>query len=482
MRLLRDNLLIQFSVVGFIVLLAVAVLLAAVLSKKIQSDAVDNLVDEAVGTSSGRLLTAITPADLITPMTGERYDKFHSFVQGSIVSDRTAMVKIWSKDGTVIYSDDPAGVGEKFPAKENLLVALRGENAIEIKIPSDPENERERFNDTLMEVYTPIVFPGSDQPRGVFELYQYYEPTARRIESLRRWVFVSVGGGFAILYAALVSIVWGGWRTISRQREELESANADLEDKVAERTSQLTASNDSLKSEASERRRAEEQIKASLAEKEVLLNEIHHRVKNNLQIVSSMLDLQSRSVDSEVVVSVLGDSRKRIQAMALVHEKLYQSPDLSRIDFGDYLASLVASMCDSYGFSRDDVKVNLSAEHVVLNIKSAIPCSLIVTELVSNSLKHGFALSGKGEICIGLHLESGGPYLLEVSDDGVGLPEDFDQRQTNSLGMKLVYALTEQLGGTIILQNGRGTGYKITFPSDELAQEMVDGGSADSGR
>ena len=169
MRRFADHLLVQFSVVSLVVLFTVAVVLAAVLSKKIRSDAVDNLVDEAVGTSSGRLLTAITPADLETPMTGDRYDGFHAFVQRSIVSDRTARIKIWSADGTVIYSNDPAGVGEKFPPQENLRKALRGENAVEIKIPKDPDNERERILGTLMEVYTPIVFPGADQPQDAFE-------------------------------------------------------------------------------------------------------------------------------------------------------------------------------------------------------------------------------------------------------------------------------------------------------------------------
>ena len=461
---LRDNLLVQFSVVGFVVVLVIAVTLAAVLSKKIRSDAVDSLIDEAVGTSSGRLLAAVTRADLDTPMTGARYDTFHAFVQRSIVSDRTARIKIWSADGTVIYSDDPAGVGKRFPDKENLKQALRGENAIEIKIPTDSDNERERFIGTLMEVYTPIVFPGADEPQGAFELYQYYEPTARRIDSVRSWVFSSIGGGFAFLYLSLVSVVWGGWRTISRQRLDLESANVEL-----------GAANESLKTEVSDRQQAEEQIKSSLVEKEVLLAEIHHRVKNNLQVVSSMLDLQARSVGGGDVAAVLAGSRNRILSMALVHEKLYQSEDLTRIDFGDYLASLTGSMGDSYGASRDDIDVKVSADHVALHVEQAIPCGLIVTELVSNSLKHAFESSTEGEIHVDLRLEDSGSYVLRVSDNGVGLPEDFDQRKTNSLGMKLVHALIEQLGGNVTVDNGHGTAYEITFPRGNLAREKVHG-------
>jgi hypothetical protein len=178
---LKDNLLVQFSVVSFVVMAAIAVILAAVISNKIRSDAVAALVDEAIGASSGRLLDALTAADLETPMTGAQYDRFHDFVQRSIVSERTARVKVWAKDGTVIYSNDPTGVGERFTITENLLTALRGDNAVEIEVPKDPDNALERDLGTLMEIYTPIVFPGTTEPQGAFELYQYYAPTSHRI-------------------------------------------------------------------------------------------------------------------------------------------------------------------------------------------------------------------------------------------------------------------------------------------------------------
>ena len=148
-------------------------------------------------------------------MTGARYDKFHEFVHRSIVSDRTARIKLWAKNGTIIYSDDRAAVGERYPSKENLLKALGGGNAIEIKIPDDPENERERYLGTLMEVYTPLIFPGDTEPRGSLEIYQYYEPTANRIDSLHRWIFGSIGVGFGILYVSLFLVIW--W-TVVRTR------------------------------------------------------------------------------------------------------------------------------------------------------------------------------------------------------------------------------------------------------------------------
>jgi hypothetical protein len=256
MRHIKENLLLQFSIASFIILSTIAVILAHILADKIQAHAIEDLMDEAVGASSGRLLNAITPADLETPMVGERYDRSHEFVQRSIVSDRTARVKLWAKDGTVIYSDDRAGVGEKFPSEGNLMSALRGENAVEIEVPEDAENAREQYLGTPMEVYTPIIFPGSAEQAGAFEIYQYYEPTANRISALQKWVFGSVGIGFLALYGSLVSIVWRGWKTITRQRGQLESINGELEKKVDE----LGESNEKLTTEMAERRRLEEQL------------------------------------------------------------------------------------------------------------------------------------------------------------------------------------------------------------------------------
>ncbi len=223
---------IQFSVVSFIFMFILATTLFFIVFARIRADALNALAEEAIGSASGRLLGAITPSDLETPMQGERYDRFHRFVQESIVSDRTARVKVWAKDGTVIYSNDPAGVGEKFPSNESLLRALRGENPLEIKMPVDPENDRERYLGTLMEVYTPIIFPGTTEPLGAFEIYQYYEPTARRINELRLWIFGAMGVGFVVLYGSLVYIVWGGWRTIRRQQAILAETNRDLQEAI----------------------------------------------------------------------------------------------------------------------------------------------------------------------------------------------------------------------------------------------------------
>ncbi|MFQ5896198.1 MAG: diguanylate cyclase domain-containing protein, partial [Nitrospinota bacterium] len=222
MRRLPENLVIQFFLLSSVILAGIPWILAAALTAEIRQYAIDALVDEAVLAAKASLLRDITPADLKIPMRGERYSRFHEFVQSSIVSGRTARVKLWSEGGTVIYSDDPAGVGEKFPLKGNLLKALGGQNsAAEIEIPEDAENVRGRHPGTLMGVYIPIIFPAASDPRGVFEIHRYYGPAAERIKALEGWNFGAIGGGFLFLYGSLVFIVWRGWRKIKGQEEAL---------------------------------------------------------------------------------------------------------------------------------------------------------------------------------------------------------------------------------------------------------------------
>jgi PAS domain S-box-containing protein len=253
----RHNLLVQFSVTSFVILAAVAVVLIYTLSSMIRSNAIDDLVDEAIGATSMQILKAVTPEDLRTPMVGERYDSFHEFVQTSIVSNRTARIKLWSADGTVIYSNDRAGVGEMFPNNENLLAALAGENAVEVSVPQNAEHDLERDLGTLMEVYTPVTFPGETQPGGVFEIYQYYAPVAQRISDLRMLVIFSVIGGFVALYAGLVFIVGSGWKTITRQKIQLETVNRELADRVTE----VRGYNNRLSQEAVERALAQDALR-----------------------------------------------------------------------------------------------------------------------------------------------------------------------------------------------------------------------------
>ena len=212
-----------------------------------------------------------------------------------------------------------------------------------------------------------------------------------------------------------------------------------------------------------ERKRAENQIKASLKEKEVLLREIHHRVKNNLQIISSLLNLESRYIKDEQTLEVFKEIQNRIRSMALIHEKLYQSKDLARIDFAGYIRSLVADLFRSYKANSHLITLKTNIDDVLLGIDTAISCGLIINELVSNSLKYAFPEGRQGAIHVDFHLGEEGKFTLIVGDNSVGFPKDLDFRNTESLGLRLTCTLVDQLEGTIELDRSGGTEFKVTF-------------------
>ncbi|MEH2142644.1 sensor histidine kinase [Nostoc sp.] len=212
-----------------------------------------------------------------------------------------------------------------------------------------------------------------------------------------------------------------------------------------------------------ERKQAEEQIKASLQEKEVLLKEIHHRVKNNLQIISSLLNLQADYLKDNQALEVFKDSQNRIESMALIHEKLYQSQDLARINFADYIQDLVTNLFYSYNVSSSTITLKMNVDEVFLAIDAAIPCGLIINELISNSLKYAFPQREPGEIFIEFCSLKASFFTLTISDNGVGFAQDFDFQTTESLGLRLVKGLTHQLQGNIDCISNNGVKYEIIF-------------------
>ncbi len=252
---------------------------------------------------------------------------------------------------------------------------------------------------------------------------------------------------------------------IKRKQAEdaLRKTKAELALRVKERTSELTLANEQLQKDIIERKRMEEQIKRSLGEKEMLLKEIHHRVKNNLQVISSLLKFQSGYVQHKEYVEMLKDSQNRIKSMALIHEQLYQSKDLANIHFHAYVKSLANSLFMSYGANIKKVALKTDISDVSLGIDTAIPCGLIINELISNSLKHAFPEDRRGQIKI--VLRSGKDEIeLIVSDNGVGIPEDLDFKETESIGLKLITNLAEkQLHGIIKLNRKKGTEFQILF-------------------
>jgi len=211
-------------------------------------------------------------------------------------------------------------------------------------------------------------------------------------------------------------------------------------------------------------KQTQDQLKASLKEKEVLLKEIHHRVKNNLQIVSSLLQMQSRRTKDQDVALVLQDSQNRIASIALVHEKLYRSENLAQIDFAQYVPDLITHLFDSYNISSSRVRISYQVEDIPLAIDTAIPCGLILNELVSNTLKYAFPEHQNGEIEIKFkrNLDNNSLTLL-VRDNGVGIPKSFDIQTTTSLGLTLVLGLVDQIDGTLDLNCDSGTEFTITF-------------------
>ncbi|HEX3013071.1 MAG TPA: PAS domain S-box protein, partial [Methanobacterium sp.] len=209
---------------------------------------------------------------------------------------------------------------------------------------------------------------------------------------------------------------------------------------------------------------AENKLKESLLEKEVLLREIHHRVKNNLQIISSLLNLQTRCVDGEETINVLKESQNRVKTMAMVHEKLYQSENLKGIDFKEYMENLVSDLFYSYGVKMGSIDLQIDADNLDMDIDTAIPCGLVINELVTNSLKYAFPGSNPTKGLIKIELKQLKDKLkLVISDNGIGLSEDWNMENIETLGLKMVTILVNQVGGTLELDRSNGTKFKIIF-------------------
>ena len=210
---------------------------------------------------------------------------------------------------------------------------------------------------------------------------------------------------------------------------------------------------------------AERQLIKSLNEKEVLLKEVHHRVKNNLQIISSILNLQSSVVNDQKTLEILKNSQDRIRSMSLIHELLYQTKDFSTISFAEYIQSISTNLFHSYN-QNNNINLKLDLSEINLDLDLSIPCGLIINELVTNSLKYAFDKDHKGEILIKLCKENQ-KVCLTIKDNGKGFPTDLDYRNTTSLGMQLVVSLVDQLDGQIELDNETGTTFRITFEIPE---------------
>lgn len=248
---------------------------------------------------------------------------------------------------------------------------------------------------------------------------------------------------------------------IKQAEIQLRQAQTDLETRVVERTEQLYRANAQLQREVSERAEAEKRLVSSLNDKEALLREVYHRVKNNLQIIVSLLHLQQDYMHEPQTERLIHDIRNRVFSMGLVHEILCDSKDISDIDLGNYLQTLSSNLLYSYLGDSDHVQLEVQCEPVLLSIDSAIALGLIVNELVSNALKHAFPKPMSGSISIDLRRNEQQRLVLTVTDDGVGLPPGLDPVKTESLGLQLVQELTQQLEGSVHVRNGNGTTFVV---------------------
>jgi len=242
-----------------------------------------------------------------------------------------------------------------------------------------------------------------------------------------------------------------------RAEEKLQTAHDELEQRVQDRTIKLT-------NEVGERKQVEESLKLSLEEKEILLREIHHRVKNNLAVIISLLNLQTHQMQDDRVSEALQDSCDRIKSMALIHETIYKSNNLSRIFLENYTRQLGGRLLHAMKEKSGQIRIFYKIEDIRLEVDQAIPCGLILNELITNALKYAFP-HGNGEIRITAHYIAEGCIELVIQDNGVGLPEELNLSNLDSLGLKIVSILSEnQLDGTLDIRNEEGACFSIRWP------------------
>jgi two-component sensor histidine kinase len=257
-----------------------------------------------------------------------------------------------------------------------------------------------------------------------------------------------------------------------KAEEALRHAHDELEMRIHDRTAELTRANTDLHAEVIQRQHTEAQLTTALHQKDVLFREVHHRVKNNLQIISSLLSLQSRYISDPQMLQTFNDTRNRIRTMALIHGVLDQATDFARVDFARYLQQLTTHLYHSYGVSAHAMAMHTHAQNIWLNTDVAVACGLIVHELVSNALKHGFPDGREGAIRVSMDHQHR-QYRLTVADNGVGFPAALNLHTTTSLGFKLVLALANQLSGHLEVESHGGTRVSITFADDSVSEPSV---------
>lgn len=298
----------------------------------------------------------------------------------------------------------------------------------------------------------PAIVIKAELPRGIYKQGQ---------NTMKYLVLSIIGSGIVF---GLVTILLLEKNVLSRlaflsSRVSAIGASGDFSMRVSMTgKDELSNLSEEINGMLEELEKAEEEKK-----KQLLFKEIYHRVKNNLQIVISLLNLQSQKTKDKKVIEVFKDSQNRIKSMALIHEKLYKSKNLSGINFKEYVRDLINNLFHSFGVNSGSINLKIEMDDSIMNLDTATPCGLIITELVSNSIKHAFPEGRKGEILIKFISDKSENLTLVVQDNGIGFPKDIDFRKTDTLGMQLVTSLVNQLNGILELNRNSGTEFKITF-------------------
>ncbi|MFH1013745.1 MAG: histidine kinase dimerization/phosphoacceptor domain -containing protein [Thermoplasmatota archaeon] len=276
---------------------------------------------------------------------------------------------------------------------------------------------------------------------------------------------------FSIFIAAAILkfnlFIYKPMSEIMLAKEKIVLLNRDeLEKEVEARTTALIGINENLEKEVLERRKAEEQLTKSLREKEVLLKEIHHRVKNNLQIISSLIYLQNRKIQDPKINELLNEVNNRIRSMSLIHENIYKSENFDTIDLHAYVRAIIRELVSVYKIDENNVTLTISIQNVFVDINTAILCGLIINELVTNAIKYAFPQQRKGEIVVEA-ISYSNQFSLVIRDNGIGIPKDIDIKNTKTLGLQLVNTLVKQLNGKLDITIKDGTEFRISCPKDE---------------
>jgi PAS domain S-box-containing protein len=384
--------------------------------------------DYVLKDSLARLPGAVRRALEETTLRQQRKEADRALLEQKYALDQHAIVATTDVQGTITYVNDKFCAISKYSRYE-----LLGQNH---RILNSGHHPKEFFQQMYGAIANGTVWHG--------------EICNRAKDGSTYWVDTSVvpfldAYGKPRQYMAIRTDITERKRG-EQEREDLlvrlKVSSADLEQRVNERTYELSA---------------------TLNEREVLLQEIHHRVKNNLQVISSLMNLQLRSIKDPLTREALQEAQSRVQAISLIHEMLYQSSDYANVPFSEYARKLAANVFDVVGVSPGCVALDLAIGEVALAVNKAIPCGLILNELITNALKHGFPNGRRGTVRVALGEVSAGKMQLSVTDDGVGIPAGLDIRHTKSLGMHLVHTLAEQLGAELEMARDQGTSMKFTF-------------------